>query len=65
MENRQAYTKVRDFFGDTGTRVIRSGDKDKNPGFPPRKAKAQPKRGSKCPACGLQRSVTGKCFCNE
>ena len=30
-----------------------------------KKAKPAPKRGKRCIACGMERSLAGKCDCNE
>lgn len=60
MENRRALTYISNSMNVTNH--VRSS---KSGGFAPKKAKPKPRTGKTCPACGLQRSVTGKCDCNE
>ena len=61
MQNRKALTYIS--YADTGTRNhIKSS---KRGGFrPAAKTGGTPRIGKICPACGLQRSLTGVCDCN-
>lgn len=63
MENRSSFVRIAEMFDPSRMNPSMTVSSKSPGGFPPRKAKVQPRFGKRCPNCSITMSVSNICDC--